>query len=64
LSGLGTENFTEFKSFFPPLILELKDAKIDEIWTQGSPQHKEYIPERGFSQIQRFPFQFGLTQEI
>jgi hypothetical protein len=35
-------------SFFSPLILEIRDTKIYEIWTQGSPQHKEYIPKRGF----------------
>jgi hypothetical protein len=52
------ENFLKFKSVFPPLILELRGTKIDEIWTQGSPQHKEYIPKRGFSQIQIFPFRF------
>jgi hypothetical protein len=60
LSGLGT-NFLKFKSFFPPLILELQGTKIDQIWTQGSPQHKKYIPKRGFSQIQIFPFQFWIN---
>jgi hypothetical protein len=27
------ENFSKFKSFFPTLILELRDIKLDEIWT-------------------------------
>jgi hypothetical protein len=51
LSGLGTghtENFPKFKSFFPHLNLELRGTKIDEIWTQESPQHKEYISNRVF----------------
>jgi hypothetical protein len=52
------EYFLKFKSFFPTLIHELWGTKLDETWTQGSPQHKEYISKRGFSQIQRFPFRF------
>jgi hypothetical protein len=50
------ENFSKFKSFFPTLILKLQGTKLDKTWTQGSPQRKEYIPKRGFSQIQRFLF--------
>jgi hypothetical protein len=41
-------NFPKFKFFFPPLIFELRGTKIDEIWTQGSHQHKQYIPKIGF----------------
>jgi hypothetical protein len=36
---------------------------MDEIWTQGSPQHKEYILKKGFPKSKDFPFDFGLTQE-
>jgi hypothetical protein len=52
------KNFPKFKSFFPILILELQVTKLDETWIQGSPQHKEYILKRGFSQIQIFSFWF------
>jgi hypothetical protein len=41
------ENFTKFKSFFPTLILEIRNTKMDKIWTQGSPQHKEYEKPSG-----------------
>jgi hypothetical protein len=50
------ENFSKFKYFFQTLILELRGTKLDEIWTQGSPQYKEYILKSDFSQIQRFSF--------
>jgi hypothetical protein len=53
---LHQENFSKFKSFFSTLILELQGTKLDETWTQGSPQHKEHIPKSVFFQIQRFPF--------
>jgi hypothetical protein len=62
MSGLP-RNFPRFISFFPTLILELRDTKLDETWTQGSPQYKEYIPKRGFSKFKDFPFDFGLTQK-
>jgi hypothetical protein len=45
------------------LILELRGTKLNETWTQGSLQHKEHIPKRGFPKSKYFPFGFGLTQE-
>jgi hypothetical protein len=57
------KNFPKFKSFFPALILELRGAKLDETWIQGSPQHKEYIPKRVLPKSKDFPFDFRLAQE-
>jgi hypothetical protein len=57
------ENFSKSKFFFPTLILELWDTKLDETWTHESPQHKEYILKRGFPKYKDFPFEFGLAQE-
>jgi hypothetical protein len=37
------------------------DTKSDEIWTQGSPQHNEQVHKRGFSEIQRCLFRFGMN---
>jgi hypothetical protein len=37
---------------FPNLILKLQGTKSDETWTQGSHEHKEQVPKRGFPQIQ------------
>jgi hypothetical protein len=34
--------------FFSTLILELRGTKLDEIWTQGSPQPKEKVPKEFF----------------
>jgi hypothetical protein len=39
------------ETFFPTLILELWGIKLDETWTQWSPQDMEYIPKRSFSQM-------------
>jgi hypothetical protein len=44
------------ETFFSTLILEIRGTKLDETWTQGSPQHKEQIPKEFFFQIQRFSF--------
>jgi hypothetical protein len=46
------------ETFFSILILKLRGTKLDETWTQWSPQDMECIPKRSFSQIQRFPFRF------
>jgi hypothetical protein len=31
------------------LFFELRGTKLNETWTQGSPQDMEYIPKRSFS---------------
>jgi hypothetical protein len=33
------------ETFFLTLILELRGTKLDETWTQVSPQHKEQVPK-------------------
>jgi hypothetical protein len=63
ICSVHTENFPKFKSFFPHLILELRGTKIDGIWTQGLPQHKEYIPKEVLPKSKDFPFDFELTLE-
>jgi hypothetical protein len=56
-------NFPKFKSFFSTLILELQGTKLNKTLTQGSPQHKEYIPKRGFFHIQIFPFRSWINSK-
>jgi hypothetical protein len=38
------------RNFLSTLILELRGTKLDETWTQGSPQHKEQVPKVVFFQ--------------
>jgi hypothetical protein len=44
--------------FFSTLILELRGAKLDKTWTQGSPQHKKQVPKEVFSKSKDFPSDF------
>jgi hypothetical protein len=46
------------RNFFPTLILELRGIKLDEMWTQGSPQHKEQVPKEVFPKSKDFPSDF------
>jgi hypothetical protein len=47
------------KTFFLTLILELQGSKLDETWTQGSPQYKEQVLKEVFPKYKDFPFNFG-----
>jgi hypothetical protein len=47
------------KTFFLTLILELQGTKLDETWTQGSPQYKEQVPKKVFPKSKHFPSDFG-----
>jgi hypothetical protein len=63
LSG-PPRKFSKCKSFFPTLIFELRGTKMDETWTQGPHERKEYILKAGFSKIQIFPFRFYSNSKI
>jgi hypothetical protein len=41
------------------LILELRGTKLDETWTQESPQHKEQVSKEVFPKSKDFPSNFG-----
>jgi hypothetical protein len=48
------------ENFFSTLIHELRGTKLDETWTQGSPQHKEQVSiEVFFPKSKDFPSDFG-----
>jgi hypothetical protein len=50
-------------SYLPTMDLELESTKSHKPWAPGSPQQKEQYSQRGFSQIQRFPFQFWMNSK-
>jgi hypothetical protein len=43
----------------PTLILGLRDTILDEIWTQGSPQHKKQVSKEVFFKFKDFPSDFA-----
>jgi hypothetical protein len=47
------------ETFFSTLTLKPRGTKLDETWTQGSPQHKNYVPKEVFPKSKDFPSDFG-----
>jgi hypothetical protein len=45
--------------FFSTLILKLRGTKLDEAYTQGSPQYKEQVLKEVFLKSKNFPSDFG-----
>jgi hypothetical protein len=42
------------ETFFSTLIIQLGGTKLDETWTQGSPQQKEQVPKEVFTKSKDF----------
>jgi hypothetical protein len=67
MGGGGEWEINKILSQEPDLCPTIKTPKqkllkeSDETWTQWSPQHKEQVPKRCFSKIQRFLFQFWMN---
>jgi hypothetical protein len=47
------------ETFFSTLILKLRGTKLDEAYTQGSPQYKEQVLKEVFLKSKNFPSDFG-----
>jgi hypothetical protein len=47
------------ETFFSTLIFELRGTKLDETWTQGSPEQKEQVLKEVFPTSKDFPSDFG-----